>query len=1325
MSSSSNLSVSNEADGGRDLGLPSFTALRGVSRESDKPESGVSGSRRSARSSTVDELPKARDTARDSYGSQSGNLARGNGTVRRSRPHSSGGFLLDTALHPRRAFLSRSKKENGPGGRNGAVGSSNSKGKRPREESEIVLPKRRARDSKHEKSPSISGSPLATEIKRDEPEGFHTRDGLVAGGNVPQSTFLQAGSTGSSRYGSTLGPPRALSSVGYDTDPAQIVNMALSLNEKRRRQASGTRMTSGQSVGTRATSGALSAQVGRTAQFTTPVRWSPQFSSQTPDSNSGRISGISEQPQAFVGDAVTMEDETDEVATSLPISQATETRVQRARAYFELAYEHRRLLSHLPPIRRPGASLEEGHSKIYNPLQYCRNRKLRFSEKHPIAAEAEGWHDIDQVRDWVDAVIEAHTATRHDPDECVRLPDLAHHKAPDPEEEEDEDGDPMSIDSPASSLRKLNPKKHAKPTRPRSDWVTHPGDIVADAYWLEQGQNKLKILDRDSNKIYPPHTRLKFSGWRNRTPVNVPERLQEQTSPSDQEETYRADRLPTPPPSALPELPTFRSTHKDKILKRSRRKNTFRGRLESATKDHKFAVLDGGSSESSSSAVETDGNGSVRGRKRISRKRQGSQDGHGADVWKLRPAPADRGSKDYGSSGEHSFDQSANSSKRPSVDHVRLSKFFSRDSKTDSSKNNSKTRSGSGRRESTNGPPSRGSYDGGNVPRSSAEYDTTAPTSPTGLGFPSIAINLSPPASRSPSPSKKAITSILNPFRDRSQSKIREGIEANDFGKMISHQETTRKSSDDVDPGHESSDHASRGTSPMTRGKSPMTKTVSTTSTHHEPESTADEHRGSTVSRLSTKSTHTDGHSRVRGVFKGGRIAQLVGNEVSKVGEYIWKRDAPPPNRRESTISTLDSYHDSDSDDGLFQNGFAHKTPPQHEKRLPTTETETQRAKRHSPSDSQSSPEERLDPRYHNPNLPSFTSPFQKDKDLQDERKRNGLSPTNSLPETKGQQDHISHIAAEHRNATKSPRMDRLAPPKLNMSSSASPGAPFTTSDWDRRSSYGFGENRDFSKSRNASQIFNNAIMPNGTMVTGLSSIDPTKSRSRSRVDLFRAISHQSASSAAQDVKNVSKRDIAFTSALLMSSAVKAREIALRADTVRDPVPAFLLNTVDPDNRTLHSREPLRVRRKEEHVVAARNLITRLEKDGQRFQVKLQAFQSTIIPNLHCNLQGLEDLVDNGLTPRVRKSGDEAGELSMKLSTTSTLAVKDVNERIDAALRKRRRGQIRWLRRFGYLCIEWVVVALLWGIWAIVSVLRVARAVIGFVVMLVRWLLFL
>ena len=80
--------------------------------------------------------------------------------------------------------------------------------------------------------------------------------------------------------------------------------------------------------------------------------------------------------------------------------------------------------------------------------------------------------------------------------------------------------------------------------------------------------------------------------------------------------------------------------------------------------------------------------------------------------------------------------------------------------------------------------------------RSSLEYDTTAPSSPSIHQFPGIAINLSPPPSRSPSPTKKGFPLRINPFRDRNQSKQRNGIDAADFADLSSSQSLQPKSTE-------------------------------------------------------------------------------------------------------------------------------------------------------------------------------------------------------------------------------------------------------------------------------------------------------------------------------------------------------------------------------------------------------------------------------------------------------------------------------------------------------------------------------------------------
>ena len=132
MSSSSNLSVPEDAAGSR--ALPSFKPARrdASGHSADKPESSASGSRRSDRSSSHDEPTAAQMAPNDiSEPQEDRNVLRANTTVRRSRPHSSGGFLLDTALHPRRAFLSRSKKADKLGENNNGARKLDIKGKRP------------------------------------------------------------------------------------------------------------------------------------------------------------------------------------------------------------------------------------------------------------------------------------------------------------------------------------------------------------------------------------------------------------------------------------------------------------------------------------------------------------------------------------------------------------------------------------------------------------------------------------------------------------------------------------------------------------------------------------------------------------------------------------------------------------------------------------------------------------------------------------------------------------------------------------------------------------------------------------------------------------------------------------------------------------------------------------------------------------------------------------------------------------------------------------------------------------------------------------------
>jgi hypothetical protein len=185
---------------------------------------------------------------------------------------------------------------------------------------------------------------------------------------------------------------------------------------------------------------------------------------------------------------------------------------------------------------------------------------------------------------------------------------------------------------------------------------------------------------------------------------------------------------------------------------------------------------------------------------------------------------------------------------------------------------------------------------------------------------------------------------------------------------------------------------------------------------------------------------------------------------------------------------------------------------------------------------------------------------------------------------------------------------------------------------------------------------------------------------------------------------------------------VKAREIGRRADDSGEELPTYLYESLTPENKALHLTNPLRVRKRERHIVAAQNIMKTLEGYSSTFNTKLHSFTSSLIPALHIQLQSLEDQVENTMTPQVRLTADSAGELSMKLSTTSTLAVKELNDTIEVAFRRKRRGPIRLFRKLWFAGIEWTVVGLLWLIWAVVSVIQAILGVGRCLIRGVRWM---
>ena len=199
----------------------------------------------------------------------------------------------------------------------------------------------------------------------------------------------------------------------------------------------------------------------------------------------------------------------------------------------------------------------------------------------------------------------------------------------------------------------------------------------------------------------------------------------------------------------------------------------------------------------------------------------------------------------------------------------------------------------------------------------------------------------------------------------------------------------------------------------------------------------------------------------------------------------------------------------------------------------------------------------------------------------------------------------------------------------------------------------------------------------------------------------------------------VNKRDIARVRALLLSSGVKANEIARRAEEVPEK-PAPFLQEVE---RMFKGPLP-QVSRSQEPLLAARILISNIETHTQKLRDDADYFAHTAIEELHDQIKAIDEHVTYKLTPLVRSSADDADEFSAELTTTHTLAIKQLNDSIDIILRRRRR-RLRNVRRIGWAMVEWTLLGIMWLVWLVVVIIQLIRGTVRGLIKGLRWLFWL
>lgn len=302
-----------------------------------------------------------------------------------------------------------------------------------------------------------------------------------------------------------------------DTNQTQIVNLALNLSESRRRHFSSNRIPSLDTMNSRVPSSAT-VSPSPVIPYTGIVQLSSRFNSPKGTHNFGGPGYNSDSPSLQSSQSPISsnfeEDSPPRVVSMFNVnvedfypSEATLLRVHKAKVTLELCYEYRRLLQYLPrlpiaQINRPQSTKKQSSvdpfptelGRAYNPLQYIRNRKIRRRENKPLNAEGQGWKNVEAVRQWVDDIVDESDLeifTENNPFCLPRFP---------PSTNELETIIQPSNPEPGSTVVTHEGSKEG---RPRVEWMVEPWNLLGDVYWQEQETHKQLIEDAKSQKIFP------------------------------------------------------------------------------------------------------------------------------------------------------------------------------------------------------------------------------------------------------------------------------------------------------------------------------------------------------------------------------------------------------------------------------------------------------------------------------------------------------------------------------------------------------------------------------------------------------------------------------------------------------------------------------------------------------------------------------------------------------------------------------------------------------------------------------------------------------
>ncbi|KAK3335335.1 hypothetical protein B0T19DRAFT_348758 [Cercophora scortea] len=1120
-----------------------------------------------------------------------------------------------------------------------------------------------------------------------------------------------AGSVVDSMAGDTVvgGSPRA-SMKPLDLESTQIVNMALSLNESRRQAA--RRNASLQAPPKLAplpdspVGGSLRQHLQQQRRVSRTISPKPDRS---PRISSGRV---------FSPLHSSLENEDNYEYKFTP---STLARAQKAKEYMELTAQYRRVLDLLPPLtpsrtaRLPTVSppdtpsdlgqvsrisSNESDTKIgrpYNPLQYIRNRKVRARERKVIDGEGQGFNDVSRVSDWVDELAKWVATGQTRVSANITLPPFATAHA-----DEAQNSPPSSSSRPVISV--------TKPKRPRVDWAIDPADMIADIYWLEQDDNKKLVEDRHWRRVFPQGPDL------NR-PLSREEPAVRMSTPGSVRElshshSYAPSEVTAPesqPPKA--EHEHVLSTARDRAQQKLRALKGSHHRYGSSATSRDFLRIHRGSLSDSS---DTDSD-------RRRRLRNGTISSTGKDLLAKQMeeiiAQEQRNAESRQVLDNDALRLKLTSSglatperEKPTVsrEHSRAGSHRRIDSRAELSETDSKLF----RLKNRPSHPQAQGRTSLEVPqrgrRFSTDYDTSQPNSPELRAvredalIPAIGMDLSPASTRPSSPNRNTLQKVKSIFRDRSRDRIAEfqSIDREEAAETESHAAQLERLLDSPTTDKSGIPSPERRTS-----RSPLRKIIS---------------RGTDTSHKSHRSTNSvklrGDDSGLRGLFRGPRIDSVLRSGVSKVSDMIW--------RKESGAGGDETSGTSSSDDSEM---------------------------------------ERARGRSRGPTIP----PRSADRRGHETPGQSGKSYMDLMPQFLPTPEHSKSASSEHPPllmvpgshptsqplSRRSSRFDLLKPPRLDVQEPSPGSSPppelirpidsniSTVSDTDsRKSSYTDGVR--------AADARLNAVLA-----------FPTRQFSSASSARHWSIADRSQSHAPVRA-TMSKREIARLRALLLSSGIHAMEMDRRAKERKlltspkstkppPPPPPPTTTTLSPSSPRIPDRRPTPrsvpwaevaqlcpdpdtrarlltrpIAQTDLYPLAASVLSASIQTSARQWQAESDKFATKTAPELEHRVEALRSRLAGELTDLTRAAAEEADEAYTDLVTGQRLKVKRVVDFIEKMLRRRRR-RFRWVRRAGWLAVEWALVGFMWYVWFVVMIARVFLGVGMGIVKAGRWLLWL